>query len=201
MKTTLLAGMLLATLSTAAANAATFTLYPNTCNKNEEGCTAIWVKGTIEPNDGGRFMELLLKDKPKKALVLLDSPGGNLTAALQIGRYIKANGFSTFVPSNSVCVSGCAMVWLAGNPKLVNETGKIRFHAAYTVEKIGKQAYAKESGAGNAVVGAYYAELGYSMEAIIFFTKAAPSSATWLTSETAASLGIKVKVISNEKKS
>src|SRR5205823_9267598 len=114
-----------------------------TCNHKEVGCTAVWIEGVIEPNDGGKFMELMLKDKPKKALILLRSEGGNLIASLQIGRYIKNNGFATYVPGNSVCASGCAMIWLAGKSKMVDENAKIGFHAAYTVEKVGKQTYAR----------------------------------------------------------
>jgi hypothetical protein len=36
-------------------------------------------------------------------------------------------------------------------------------------------------------------ELGLSQEAIIYFTKAPPTSATWLTKEAAERLGIQVK--------
>jgi hypothetical protein len=186
-------------LATVSAQAATITLLPNTCNHKEEGCTAVWIEGRIEANDGGKFMEILLKDKPKKALILLHSEGGNVMAALQMGRYIKANNYATYVPSKAVCVSSCAFVWLAGNLKQVGENGKIGFHAAYYTEKVGKQTYALESGVGNAVIGAYYAELGYSQDAIMFFTKSSPGSMSWLNSDTAERLGIRVKVITDKK--
>jgi hypothetical protein len=201
MKTLLTIAAALVTLTSVTAQAATFTLSPNTCNNKEEGCTFVSIEGSIEPNDGGRFMELMLKAKPKKVLVGLHSDGGNLVASLQIGRFIRANNYATIVTSNSVCVSGCAMIWLAGSFKQVSETAKIGFHAAYTITKVGKQPYATESGQGNAVVGAYYSELGYSEDAIRFFTMAPPNSATWLSTEKADRLGIKVKVYAPEKKS
>jgi hypothetical protein len=186
-------------LATASAQAATIHLYPNTCNNKEEGCTAVWIQGTIEPNDGGKFMELMLKDSPKKAVIILNSTGGNLEASLQIGRYVKFQNYATYVPSGAVCGSGCAMIWLAGSLKQVGENGKIGFHAAYEIKKVGKQVYVKEDGMANAIVGAYYTELGYSVDAIKFFTAAAPSSALFLNNEWAAKLGINVKVITDKK--
>jgi hypothetical protein len=181
-------------LTTSAAQAATINLIPNRCNNNQEGCTTVTIEGDIEATDGGRFMELMLKSNTKKALIMLHSDGGNLTASLQIGRYIKNNSYSTYVPSNAVCASGRAAIWLAGAFKQADATAKIGFHAAYTLKKVGRQVVATETGQGNAVVGAYYAELGYSEEAIRYFTKTGPTSVTWLSSEMAQRLNIQVKI-------
>jgi len=176
-----------------AAHAATLKVHPNMCNGGETGCTTVEIIGDIEPYDGGRFMELMLKDKHDKAVVILRSPGGNLTASLQIGRYIRANNYTTYATDLEACVSGCAIIWLAGWEKVVDAGAKIGFHAAYTVQRQGRQVRAQESGQGNAVVGAYFAELGYGEEAIRFFTKAGPNSASWLTKEVAERLGVEFR--------
>jgi hypothetical protein len=187
---------------TVSAQAATFNVNPNTCNKKEEGCTVIHIVGRIEANDGGKFMEIILKDQPKKVLVSLNSEGGNLVASLQIGRFIKTYGYNTMVTTGSVCVSGCAMIWLAGNYKYASEEARIGFHAAYTIEQKGKQTYTRESGQGNAIVGAYYAELGFGEDAIRYFTAAAPTSASWLNQGVIKQLGLqKIEVYKPEKKS
>jgi hypothetical protein len=189
-----LASLALAALATTA-QAAEIKAYPNKCNNEQAGCTTITIEGTIAPNDGGRFMALLLQHNTKKALIMLVSDGGNLEAALQMGRYIHANGYSTLVPYQSYCISACAIVWAAGKFKQGDSTAKIGFHAAYTVQAAGRRAYAVESGQGNAVVGPYYAMLGYNEEAIRFFTKASPNTATWLSSTIAEKLGIQVSIL------
>jgi hypothetical protein len=48
--------------------------------------------------------------------VVLNSPGGEILAALKIGREIKKRGFYSNVGSNDMCVSACAMIWLAEPP-------------------------------------------------------------------------------------
>jgi hypothetical protein len=188
------------TLAVASAQAASFTIWHDTCNNKEKGCTLVAIMGPIEANDGGKFLELMWKNNVKKAFIGLNSEGGNVTAALQIGRYIRANDWATFVPSEMLCGSACAMIWLAGTYRQAHETSRIGFHAAHTIAKMGKQTYAIESGQANAIVGAYYQELGLSEDAIRFFTKAAPNSATWLTTEIAARLGVKLTMIPKEKK-
>jgi hypothetical protein len=66
---------------------------------------------------------------------------------------------------------------------------RIGFHAVYRMEG----GEARESGAGNALVGAYLNSLGFSQRAIFFITQTSPKSMTWLTFEDAARHGIDVK--------
>ena len=195
MKTVLVATALAATLLSSAANAATITLLPDTCSNKEPGCTAIVIEGQIYEADGGRFLELMLKNNPQKALVVLDSPGGSIDAALQIGRFIHANGWATFVPNKTYCVSACAMIWLAGGDlKHVSTTARIGFHAAYTLQK----GRASESGMFNALVGAYYSELGYTANAIRFFTSAPPNGVSWMNGAIAKELGVEATVYQDQ---
>lgn len=67
----------------------------------------------------------------------------------------------------------------------------IGFHAAWTDEN----GQAVTSGAGNALAGAYMAEIGFSDQAIIFATTAGPDGMTWLSPASADELGIAVHVV------
>jgi hypothetical protein len=187
-----------ATALVSSAEAATFTVYRDHCNGGEAGCLTLVMAGNIELNDGGKFLELMFKEKPTKMVMVLRSEGGDVVSGLQIGRHLKANGYSTYVDKDALCASSCATIWLAGKNKNVHETAQIAFHAAYVLSKDGR--YYKESGMGNAVIGAYYAELGYSEEAIRFFTKAAPDSASYLTDAVAKRLGIAYRLVEEKKK-
>jgi uncharacterized protein len=53
----------------------------------------------------------------------------------------------------------------------------------------------RETGVGNALVGAYLTRIGLPLDAVIYITKAAPESMTWLTPEDARKVGIDLKVV------
>jgi hypothetical protein len=64
-----------------------------------------------------KFQRELQFNGVTKALVLLNSIGGNLNAGLAIGREIKQRGFTT--GAYNVCASACGMIWLAGSTRYV----------------------------------------------------------------------------------
>lgn len=66
----------------------------------------IMAEGTITPDTPGRFRQLLRQIGSEKLPVVLDSSGGDLDAALEIGRIIRANGLTTIIGRSEV--QGCA---------------------------------------------------------------------------------------------
>ena len=106
----------LAALLPVSAPAANIGVYPDTCNNKEKGCTLITINGVIQPDDGEKFVQALQSFAVSRASVVLNSPGGEILAALKIGREIKKRGFYSNVGSNDMCVSACAMIWLAEPP-------------------------------------------------------------------------------------
>jgi len=147
-----------------------------------EGRVFVDVVGQINDEDFKTF-----KDKtdqiypigpalPKKQLIVtLMSYGGRAGAALQIADWIRKRGMSTFVPGNRTCASACALIWLAGRPRMVGDNPYIGFHAVFDPKT------RHETGTGNAVVGAYLRDLGLGYDAIAFMTRAGPTSVEWLT--------------------
>jgi hypothetical protein len=57
---------------------------------------------------------------------------------------------------------------------------------------IGSRSVPYEFGAGNALMGAYYAELGLSDKAIVFFTIAHPNNMGWLSAKIVDEIGLTV---------
>jgi hypothetical protein len=51
------------------------------------------------------------------AVVFLDCPGGDLTAAIDIGWSIRQRSFPTALTDNAICSSACAIIWLAGTTR------------------------------------------------------------------------------------
>lgn len=175
---------LLAFVFCGSAYAADITSVP--LDKTGEG--AIFITGEITLEDREHF---LTKISPfSSGVVVLNSDGGNAYAGIEIGKAIRMRGFKTWVPSGSSCVSACGIVWLGGTTRLMGKTALIGFHSVYKI----RGGAPVETGAGNAVYGAYLAQLGLSDRAIYYLSNAPPSSMNWLTPAQAENFGINLAV-------
>lgn len=111
-------------------------------------------------------------------MVALSSFGGALVPALEIGRMIRLRGYTTVVLGGDVCVSSCALIWVAGEQRILAEDALVGFHASY-IDTSGTKV---ESGVANALVGHFLSQLNLSQRAVIFATSASPEEVAWLTS-------------------
>jgi hypothetical protein len=175
----------LALALTCPAGAATITVH----EPDAQGRIFVDLVGKIENGDADIFQSktgkiLATSVGRPKIIVTLVSSGGNTNAALRIADLIRRNVMSTFVPGDRTCTSACALIWLAGLPRMVGDTPRIGFHATYD-EKT-----RRETGVGNAIVGAYLRDLGMSYKAITFMSIKGPSAVNWLTPDVARDLGI-----------
>jgi hypothetical protein len=157
--------------------------------KMDKGATALLVTGDIEPGDAAKFRSAA--SKYDNGYVLLESNGGSLVDALDIGETIHLKGWPTAVINGSSCNSAYALIWLAGIPRALSRSGKIGFHAAYSDSGGSEQ----ESGVANAMVGRYLTLLNLPEKAVIFATSSPPSELSWLTATNYRSTGIDVTVI------
>ena len=146
---------------------------------------ALILSGQLDHGDDYRFLRLALEN-PETRSVLLSSPGGSLDAGLVMAAAFRRMNFVTIVPPRATCASACALAWLGGTRRMVSETGRVGFHAAYN-RKDGK---AQESGVGNALIGSFLNEIGLKRSAIIYITQAPPEGMQWLTIQDATQIGI-----------
>jgi ATP-dependent protease ClpP protease subunit len=160
--------------------AADFTSFPGP----NPGETVIVASGRLMFGDETKFDSQ--SQNIQRAIVIFQSPGGNLTAGLEIGKIIRAKHYNTLVPSNSLCASACALAWLGGVNRYMSREAKVGFHAAY-IEQQGK---AQESGMANALVGAYVNSLGLPERAVIYITTASPDTMQWLSPTDSVQFGI-----------
>ncbi|MBV2147501.1 hypothetical protein KRZ98_04270 [Sphingobium sp. AS12] len=149
-----------------------------------DGFEAIIIDGAIEAPDLENFRALSIRYK--EAIVILDSRGGALVPAIEIGKLIRLTGYSTLVVENGDCLSSCALIWLAGSKRLLSPKGRVGFHASYLDNKGVKQ----ETGVGNAIVGHYLSLLNFPQKAVIFATSAGPEEINWLDNSNKAMAGI-----------
>jgi hypothetical protein len=149
-----------------------------------EGRVFVDVVGKIDDGDFETFKKktdqiYLIRAPKKQVIVTVMSHGGLIAPAMQIGELVLERGMTTFVPGDRTCASACTLIWAAGFPRTVGDTPQIGFHAAWD-ENTGR-----ESGAGNAVMGAYLSNLGFTYKAIYFMTNKGPTSLEWLTPDLA----------------
>lgn len=156
------------------------------------GISIISISGEITSSDA-RILSRLI-DTSKKAIVHLDSIGGNLSAALEIGSKIRLSGASTSVSPGAECLSACALIWLAGSNRYMSQSSIIGFHAAYVDGETGPE----EIGVGNAEIGAYLTHLGYSLEVVRLATIAPPDGMLYLSTDLAQAIGINPIVIDED---
>jgi len=135
----------------------------------------VYVTGEIKPGDDERFSRVT-RQLPSSAVVMLNSPGGDVAAGLGIGEEISARQFETAV--SDLCASVCGLIWLAGSHRMMVEDARIGFHAAFYLN-------GQVSSNANAVIGAYLNRLGFSYTTIEFLTYASPDSMQWLTNDQA----------------
>jgi len=171
-----------------AAQAAEITVTPADGDKDP----IISISGEIKKGDDARFRSIAAE--LSSAIVLLDSDGGAITPAMDIGRTIKLREYSTAVYKNGICASACALIWIAGTRRVVFEGGKVGFHASYQDIDGSKI----QTGMGNALVGHYLSQLGFGEKAVMFATAAPPEKVLWLTSESASFAGIEYTIIPNK---
>src|SRR6516225_6391968 len=145
----------------------------------------IVITGTLVSGDFAKFSTYADRTAAgTKAVITLNSNGGLVVEGLNIGEAIARRGYTTVADHH--CLSACALTWLAGARRAVYPNTRIGFHAAYRSDD--KQ----ESGVANALVGSYLTKLGFSVDAIVYMTKAAPASMEWLTKEKAQQYGIQI---------
>ena len=154
--------------------------------KGEED--TITIKGEFKLDDEIKFRKIALATN--NATVLLDSNGGRVQPALEIGKMIRIKGFSTAVQS-AHCSSACSMVWLAGEPRMMSNFSSIGFHSAFSYGSDGKPASGALEGA---LYGSYLTNLGFSSRVVLFVVTAGAKDMHWLTKTEADKFGIAVNM-------
>lgn len=68
---------------------------------------------------------------PSAIVYLIDSPGGDVQAAMEIGRWVRQRDALTMILNPSYCYSSCALVFIGGTSRL--NQGEIGLHRPYLV--------------------------------------------------------------------
>lgn len=95
------------------------------------GGDAILLEGAIEGGDAARILKLIeeLPQAPTRAI--LNSPGGSVQDALELGRALRRAGMQTQMRSGDICYSACPYLLVAGVSRTVPDDAFVGVHQHY----------------------------------------------------------------------
>ena len=91
----------------------------------------LMLTGTIDPGSAARFAEEIGARGEYVSTVLLDSPGGSVKDALEIGRLIAEKGLWTEVRNGGLCASSCPIIFASGSERIAGAEAAIGVHQIY----------------------------------------------------------------------
>lgn len=95
------------------------------------GGRAALLEGAIEAGDAERITKQLADLTPAPEEVYLNSPGGSVQDALELGRYLRREGFNTALRDGDICYSACPYLLAAGETRTVPDSASVGVHQHY----------------------------------------------------------------------
>ena len=91
----------------------------------------IRITGIITQATANRVLGELGRQTGDTITLRLDSPGGDVSAALQIHDWLRESDRTvvTSVPDGAKCMSSCTLIFTAGDRRVAGPTARFRFHA------------------------------------------------------------------------
>jgi len=108
---------------------------------SRDGAAVLRATGTIAPGDGARFVAWLAEAGTAPVLLSLNSPGGSVADALEIGRAVRAAGLNTELTGGDICLSACPYILAGGVERVVDGAGYVGVHQHYFGENVALPAF------------------------------------------------------------
>ncbi|MFT5743140.1 MAG: hypothetical protein ACI86S_001206 [Paracoccaceae bacterium] len=129
-----------------------------------EGAPALTLTGRIAEGDAGRFADALAsRDAPK--IVFLNSPGGSVMDALEIGRDLRILDVTTQLTASDICLSACPLLFAAGTTRIADDDAWLGVHQSYFGENTVLPAFLAVDNIqrGQAKVIGYFYDMGVDL--------------------------------------
>ena len=94
----------------------------------------VFLRGAITQDDvyGAKVMQSLVKRGRQKIagnVVIFAGDGGDVDAAIELGRTLRKLGVSTLVPRGEQCLSSCVFAFMGGDKRMI--AGRLGIHRPY----------------------------------------------------------------------
>ncbi len=120
--------------------------YPGRATGN--GSWLIYLDGPIDPGATARFERVIVAEGISRAVVYLNSPGGSLVTAMQLGRRVRAYAFDTRIGTRTAdavratagtCHSACPFILAGGVRRSLEAGSQIGLHRAENRVPVGDE--------------------------------------------------------------
>ncbi|MBV7410393.1 hypothetical protein [Maritimibacter sp. DP1N21-5] len=152
-----------------------------------EGPT-LTLTGQIAPGDAQRIGDALATRAnagQRVERINLDSTGGSVFDAIEIGETIRASGIATNVGDNAVCLSACPYMLAGGTTRSAASTARVGVHQHYFGENTILPAFmaVEDVQRGQAEVMAYLTRMGIGLGVMEHAMRTPPEQIYLLTPE------------------
>ena len=89
---------------------------------------AVLLEGSIAAGDGERLAKDIGALSPAPRRVILNSPGGSVADALELGRFLRDTGVNTAMRDGDICYSACPYLLAAGEARDIPDTASVGVH-------------------------------------------------------------------------
>lgn len=111
----------------------------------------------------------------KDKVILLNSKGGSVVSALEMGRIIRGQGMATMVKPGDFCLSACAYMFLGGDERFVPKGAVLGMHRfRFGNDEADKKTLTNEAQSLSGSLIEYFVEMGVSAEALAAAMRAGP---------------------------
>ncbi|MEO1139229.1 MAG: hypothetical protein AAFW87_07210 [Pseudomonadota bacterium] len=104
---------------------------PQRLTLSQVDSTTYRLEGGIADGDAERVIKLLDDAAPKPEWLILQSPGGTVSDALTLGRYLRETGINTRMLAGEFCYSACPYLLVGGRVREVDEAAQVGVHQHY----------------------------------------------------------------------
>jgi hypothetical protein len=122
--------------------------------------------GMIAPGSAGVFASEVNARGEYIKTIVLNSPGGSVGDALEMGRLIRTKGFGTEVEASRICVSSCPLVFTGGVRRTAGANAIIGVHQVFAPDQAeaGRRDTMSEAQRVSARCQRYLADMGIDLK-------------------------------------
>ena len=105
------------------------------------GEPVITLTGTIAPGDAARFADFIATVDPAPTTAFLNSPGGSVLDALDMGHTLRELDLTTAMTASDICLSACPYLLAAGTTRITDADALVGVHQHYFGENTALPAF------------------------------------------------------------
>lgn len=130
-------------------------------DRPDDDAIVIGIMGTITARDSKSVQDISNEMARKRLQVYFDSEGGDVSAAITIGRLVRNYDGWTLIGDGAKCYGSCALIFISGVVRLIAGSGELGIHRPYPASAPpNREAIEKQVSLTLSTVKDYVAEMG-----------------------------------------